>query len=561
MIYQLLLEKRGGSINRKLIEKADFLLSKEKGTIFKDHGGRISICLIYPNTYYIGMSNHGFQGIYHILNKRDDTVCERAFFPSDEDLDEHIRTKTPIFSLESKLPIDRFDIIAFSISFENDYPNIPKILTLSNIPLFYYERNKYHPILIAGGACMFFNPEPIASIFDMIFIGEGEEVLNEFINLLQSSSALKSKEELKKRAVSIKGIYIPQYYEITYDNDGKIVQRVSKEQAPTYIQRRFIEDLNTSQIAHSILSTETEFSNMCLVELMRGCQWRCRFCLVGHVYTPFRRKSPQRVLEEISNLQGKSRIGLVGPSLSDYPGIEDILKIEGVEFSITSLRANKKSLRLLELMKHQKSISIAPEAGSERLRRVINKNVSEEDILEISEIIFNSGFEVLRLYFMIGLPTEKSDDIEEMVKLVRKIRSLSNKSTIVLSISTFVPKPFTPFQWHPMESLDSLKRKINFLKKSFKGIKGIKVFHDLPKYAFMQGLFALGDRKVVRALKWMLDTEDWQRAMVLAGLNIDYYIFRAKKFEEILPWDFIEYSISKEYLWAEYMKALDESNL
>lgn len=514
------------------------------------------------------MSNLGFQGIYNLLNKRGDTVCERAFLPSEEDIEEHLRTKTPIFSLESKMPIERFQILAFSISFENDYQNILKILEISNIPFCSSERNKYHPLLIAGGACMFFNPEPVASFFDLIFIGEAEESINEFIDILNSSAnkdvsscQLKEnelKKEIKRLALDIEGVYVPDFYEINYNQNHTISERISLYNASPIIKRRFIRDLDQSQVSHAIITPETEFSDMHLIEIMRGCPWSCRFCMVGHVFNPPRRKTPELVKEEIKKSQETSRkVGLIGPSLSDYPGIEDILTIKGVDFSITSLRASPKSGRLIEAMQRHKSISIAPEAGTERLRKVINKKITESDIMTISETILASGVESLRLYFMVGLPTENADDISAIVKLAEKVRSLSDKGIITLSISTFVPKPFTPFQWHPMETVDALKKKLKFIKKSLSSNKGIRVFHDLPKYAHMQGLFAIGDRRVMKVLKMMMKTDNWQKAALLADINIDYYLCREKGFDENLPWDFIDNGVSKRILWNEYTEALN----
>jgi len=513
------------------------------------------------------MSSLGFQGIYGILNKRDDIVCERAFLPDEEDIEEHVRTKTPVFSLESKTPIDRFQIVAFSLSFENDYPNILRILELSNIPIISSERNKYHPLLIAGGACMFFNPEPAAPVFDIIFIGEAEESLNEFLDVLNSTAGIVShdasmgyslKDEIKKSALVLRGVYIPEFYEIRYNQDGTISGRTPLYNAPAVIERRYIRNLDESLISHAVITPDTEFSEMCLLEIMRGCQWNCRFCMVGHVFNPPRRKSPDFVKKEIERaVLSSKRVGLIGPSLSDYHGIEDILAIKGVDFSITSLRASTESAAIAGLMKSHKSVSIAPEAGSERLRRVINKKITEEDILETSKIILESGIEALRLYFMIGLPTETPEDISAIVGLAEKVRSLSAKGNIILSISSFVPKPFTPFQWHPMEPVESLKKKLKFIKKSLSSAKGIRVFHDLPKYAQMQGLFAAGDRRVIKALKMMTGTNNWQKAALLARVDIAYYLFRQKRFEEVLPWDFIDNGISKKKLWDEYADALN----
>jgi radical SAM superfamily enzyme YgiQ (UPF0313 family) len=547
-------------MNRKLIQKVNSLLSKEKGTVFKDPGGRINICLIYPNTYYVGMSNLGFQGIYSMLNMRDDVVCERAFLPND--IDEYKRTGTPVFSFESKRPINEFPILAFSISFENDYPNIIKILSLSNIPLQSTHRNEYEPLLIAGGVCAFFNPEPICQIFDVIFVGEGEEFIYEFLDTYKMSS---NKYDLKKRSLKIDGIYIPEFYDVTYGLDGRIKERISKEGATEKIKRRYLKDLSASSIKMAITTPETEFSNMYLIEAMRGCPWRCRFCLVGHIYSPVRKKDLDILKEEIEMVKGyrtyedmtkKTKIGIVGPSLSDIKGIEDVLCIEDVDFSITSLRASKKSFRLIELLKKHKSISIAPEVGTERMRRIINKRITEEDIIGVSELILNSGIENLRLYFIIGLPEEKEDDIHGIVDLVKKIRNVSAKGKITLSISTFVPKPFTPFQWHPMDTLSRLKEKLRFIKKSLKNEKNVFVFHDLPKYAHMQGIFSLGDRRVFFLIREMAFGSNLQKACQNTGIDADFYIFRKKDFDESLPWDFIDIGVKKEDLWKEYQEAL-----
>lgn len=249
-------------------------------------------------------------------------------------------------------------------------------------------------------------------------------------------------------------------------------------------------------------------------------------------------------------------MGLIGPSLSDYPYIKDVLGIPGVDFSITSLRASAKSAELLALMKGHRSISIAPEAGTERLRKVINKRISEEDILHTSQLLFDEGLETLRLYFMVGLPTETREDIEGIINLAKKARNISPKGYITLSISTFVPKPFTPFQWHPMENPFEVKERLKMIKKGLLSVKGVRVFHDVPKYAYMQGLFSLGDRRISKVLEKMSGVEDWQKAAEAAEINTDFYIFRIKEFDEILPWDFIDMDVSKEKLWSEYQEAL-----
>ena len=544
-------------MSRKLKEKIDSLLAKEKGTVYKDPGGKINIALIYPNTYHVGMSNLGFQGVYGLLNSRDDVVCERVFLPEDEDMEEYIRTDTELFSLESKRSLSRFDIVAFSVSFENDYPNILKILKLSRFPFRSSERNSRHPLITMGGVCAFFNPEPVADFFDICFIGEGEEILPEFLNVYRS---FPDRSRALRESLAIEGLYVPGFYNISYDSDGKISGRYRSNNAPEIIRRRYLKDITGSGIRACIVTPETEFSDMYLIEAMRGCPWSCRFCVAGNIYNPFRKKALQALENEIrSALTKTKRVGIIGPSLSDYPDIKEVLKIPEVDFSITSLRANVKSAELVGLLRDHKSISIAPEAGTERLRRVINKKVTEEDILQTSGLIFSEGIETLRLYFMVGLPTETKEDIAGIVNLVRKIRDMTPKGNITLSISTFVPKPFTPFQWHWMEKPSEVKEKLKTIKKNLLSIKGIKVFHDVPKYAHMQGLFSQGDRRVSKAVEEMLRFQDWKKAAETAKIKEEFYIFRKKEFNEMLAWDFIDIGIDKEKLWAEYQEALSFS--
>lgn len=540
-------------MNRKLVENADALLAKEKGTVFKDPGGKISFCLVYPNTYHVGMSNLGFQGLYGLLNRREDVVCERAFLPDDADIAEYRRTATPVFSLENKRPLTSFDIVAFSLSFENDYPNIFRILSLSKIPFRTDGRGDYHPLIIAGGVAVSFNPEPVALALDLVFIGEAEEAVGEFIELYKQAG---DKDGVRRKALQLEGVYVPSEYEIAYLEDGTILRRTAKEGAPGCIQKRTVKDLSVAPLNTSVITAETEFSGMYLVEIMRGCPWNCRFCLVGNFFGPLRKKGVPQVRGEIE--EGKKvseKIGIIGPSLSDYPNIGEILCIEGVQFSITSLRASGRSAELIGLLKGHKSVSIAPEVGTERLRSVINKQVTEQDIVTTAGHLFDCGIETLRLYFMIGLPTETEEDIEGIIDLVGKVRALSKKTGIVLSVSTFVPKPFTPFQWHPMERLDSAKKKIRQIKKSLEP-KGIKVFHDVPKYAHMQGLFSLGDRRIFPVIERMVETDDWRTACAEAGIDPDFYVFRKKLFDETLPWDFIDIGVPKEKIWEEYSKAI-----
>jgi len=486
-------------MSKKLKTKANSLLSQEKGAVFKDPGGRINIALCFPNTYSVGMSSLGFQGIYGFFNRLSDVVCERVFSPDKEDREEYEKSGSEPFSLESKRPLSAFDIIAFSVSFENDYPNLLKMLKMAKIPLRNSERSSQYPLVIMGGVCAFYNPEPLADFMDVIFIGEAEEMLEEFLSVYRETGARK---DLLRNLTAVRGIYLPGFYTVRYDEAGKIIGRDAAHGVSETICKRTIKEISRSFLRSTILTPHAEFSNMYLLEAMRGCPWSCRFCVAGHIYNPPRKKDFAELCTEVkAAVQRTQKVGLIGPSLSDYPHAEEVLQMEGVDFSITSLRASPKSIRLVQLMEGHKSISIAPEAGTQRLRNVINKKITDEDILETAERILECGIETLRLYFMIGLPTETWEDIDGMIDLVKTIRRNTRKGYIRLSVSTFVPKPFTPFQWHPMEPLKSIKEKLQQIKKGLSRGKGIKVLHDMPKQAHLQGLFALGDRRMGKVLE------------------------------------------------------------
>ncbi len=542
-------------MNKKLLEKAEYLLSKEKGTVFKDPGGRINIALVYPNTYAVGMSNLGFQGIYGLLNDTKDVVCERAFLPGPDEMSEHLRAGEEIFTLESKRKLSKFDIIAFSTSFENDYPNMVKILKMANIPSRRAERNAGHPVVAMGGVCAFYNPEPLADFVDIFFVGEAEEMLPEFLSAFRASS---SKNDLFEKAAGIEGIYVPGYYELEYAAEGRILLRKSLHNAPVFIMKRTVSDISSRPLKAVITTPEAEFSDMFLIEAMRGCVWSCRFCVAGHIYKPARRKDLDVLQQEIKDASARTvKVGLIGPSLSDYPQAERVLAIEGVDFSITSLRASPRSGRIVSLMKGHKSVSIAPEAGTQRLRDVINKKIRDDDIFETAGTILEGGMETLRLYFMVGLPTETMDDIEGIITLVKTIRQNTARGYITLSVSTFVPKPFTPFQWHPMAPMKSVKERLKRLKKGLTAVRGVKVFHDVPKYAYLQGLFSLGDRRVSRTVENIASGKEYSSLKNDDNeINKDFYIFRQKCGDEILPWDFIDIGVPKEKLWMEYKEAV-----
>ncbi|MDA8174006.1 MAG: radical SAM protein [Nitrospiraceae bacterium] len=512
---------------RKLIEKAGAVLSRERGTVFKDPGGKINICLVYPNTYRVGMSNLGFQGVYGMLNSYPDVVCERAFLPDAEDLRQY-EDGTELLALESKRPLNRFDIVAFSVPFENDYPNILKILNLARIEPRAALRNG-GPLLTLGGVCAFSNPEPLASFFDVVFVGEAEPLIPEFLDRVRNSPA--GKHGLLKSLLGVDGLYVPSFYKISHI-------REALEGAPLRIKRRFAKSAVSLGMRHSITTPDTEFAGMRLVEMMRGCPWDCAFCLAGKVYNPPRARKTEDILEEVEEALSKGeRVGLIGPSISDFQGIVSILDKKDVEFSITSLRAGKKSIGMLPYLKRHKTLSIAAEAGTERLRQVIKKKISEQDIIETGRAILGNGMG-LRIYFMVGLPTETMADIEGIPVLVNKIKEGFSGGRISVTVSLFIPKPFTCFERAPMERPESVKEKLKYLKKALSGM-GVAIFHDVIKYSYMQGVFALGGRELAAVLELMGKGMDYKAAMKEAGLSEEDYIFKERT-EEILPWGFID---------------------
>lgn len=537
---------------RKIFEKINALLEKEKGTIFKEHGGRIRICLIYPNLYPIGISNLGFQTVYRLFNQRKDIVCERVFLP--KDIEDY--KKYPLVSFESKTPIYAFDILAFSLCFENDYPSILKILELGKVPYYSFQRNFNHPLVIAGGVLCFTNPEPVAQIFDIIFIGEAEGLIDKFIEVYKfvknNSYEEDFKENLKREVLKLDGFYVPEAYEEIHDAHGKLIGRQPVwNNASEKIKRVYCKEFTKKFSFSQIITQEAVFSNMFLVETMRGCPFSCRFCLVGHVYKPVRKANIEDLKSKIEELK-PFQAGLIAPSITAYKELKELLKISDVELSFTSLRADKSTIEILKTLALRKTITLAPEAGTDRLRRIIKKEISENDLLLIAQKLNETELEILKLYFMIGLPFEKDEEIDEIVNLIKKIRSVFQRK-ITASVSIFVPKPFTPFQWHRMEKYEIVKEKLKKLKKDTLQIKGFKLVHEVPKYSYMEGYFAKAPRKAISVIERLSKGENFWHFFD----EIQDSLYEIKSFNDYLPWDFIEHEgLSKEALWKEYEKAI-----
>lgn len=556
-------------MDRRITKKLDALLAAEQGTVYKQ-AADLTVGLAYPNTYHVGMSNLGVQRIYSLVNSRPDTVCERVFLPDDEDREAYRSGGAELATLERRRPLRSLDILAFSVSFEQDYLNVLEMLSLAGIRPLQADRSADDPLLLLGGICTFFNPEPLADLFDAVVIGEAEEAVGEVIDAFAASRSRDRREQL--RALSrVPGVYIPSFYEVSYHGDGTLAgRRPIEPAAPERIAKRTYGASTGHPAATVVLTPATEFSSMHLAEVTRGCGRHCRFCMAGYIYLPPRNIGIEAAKREARQADATcGRIGLVGSALSDYPDIGDLCSsIEG-SLSVSSLRADSLSPQLIERLARSghRTISLAPEAGSERLRKVINKGVTEDDVLRAADLVFGAGIPNVKLYFIIGLPTETQEDVDAIIDLARKAHDVQLRHArpagrigrITLSVNSFVPKPCTPFQWEPMEAVSSLNRKLRGLEKAVRTIGNMNIIHDLPKWEYFQALLSRGDRQAGRLLlaAWRHEG-DWKAAGRETGMDMDRYVTRRRPFDEILPWDFIDIGVRKEYLKNEYHGALEE---
>jgi radical SAM family uncharacterized protein len=562
----------------KLIQKAKGILDRERGTVQKQWGGKFSICLLYPNSYHVGMSNLGFQTLYQILNADNDVVCERAFLPEPEDLQEYRNSQTPLFSLESQKPLSHFDILAFSISFENDFLNVLTLLDLARIPLESRLRDHQYPWVIAGGVAVFLNPEPMSDFFDLFILGEAEEVMGEFLETFRhhlSYQGNKEKDDLLRQLSGVEGVYIPKFYRVTYTEDGKIEGMNPEPGIPKKVKRRWVSKIDQFKTQSTLFTPDMEFKEMALVEVNRGCPRGCRFCAACFVYYPFRNRSLS-LLESISkeNLLKEHRIGLTGTAVSDHPQLlplcQSILSQQG-GISLSSLRVDAIHPSLMECLKkgEDRTVAIAPEAGSERLRKILKKGYTEEEILKAIHTLVEHSLFKIKCYFLIGLPSESEEDVRAILLLAKRIRhqilsdakDQSKKWRLVLSVNPFIPKPATPFQWVSLDRVGELKKKLRMLQKGLKGERGMEMIHDLPKWAYIQTLLSRGDRRVGKILMAAHRLGDWGQALRETNINADFYVYRKRDLDEIFPWDFIDHGLSKEQLREEYITAMKEAGV
>jgi radical SAM superfamily enzyme YgiQ (UPF0313 family) len=550
----------------KIIEKYRKILACESGIAPKKGSGRLTVCLVYPNRYYTAMSNLGFQAVYALLNAYPDVICERAFLPDREELDEYRKSGSRLLSLESQRPLTAFDVIAFSVSFESDYLNIPPILDLAGIPVFAAERDASLPLVIAGGAALFLNPEPVADFMDLICLGEAEPLLPVFLDVLTGEESM-GRQELLNRCARVPGVYVPSLYELAYDG-VRLVARRPLHPAPPKVQRLWDGVAERRPTVSEIFTDATEFSEMYLIEISRGCPRGCRFCAAGFIYLPYRQRSLEAIKAEVDKgLKEQQRIGLVGAAVADHSGIGALCRYiidRGGKVSVSSLRLDCLDDELIDALRESghKTVAIAPEGGSQRLRDLIRKNISEEQILAACDRLIGKDILNLKLYFIIGLPTETMADLEELVALVARIRervivaARRNKrlGEVVLSINPFVPKPFTPFQWCGMEELKSLEKKAKYLHKALGPLSNVRLQLEGLKDAYLQALLSRGDRRLAPLLARAAEAGGWKRAARGLGLDTDAFVQRTIPLGELLPWDFID-SGAREKLVAEYGRA------
>ncbi len=554
-------------------ERAQETLAKEIGYIRKPHGSRLRIALAFPNTYWVGMSNLGFQTIYSLFNAQDDIVCERVFLPPKQELAEMIASRTPIVTLESQTPVSDFDVLAFSVSFEWDYVNILTLMRLAGIPRYAAERSERDPLIVVGGAVTFVNPEPLAPFADVIAAGEGEELAPSFERAFRAATG---RRDLLRQLSRERGFYIPSFYEPEYAADGSMsgYRSVVDEDVPIPVRKAAVKTTDAlDPPVTRIFTPDTEFGSRFLVEVVRGCANLCRFCWAGYNYLPVRSFPADRILELAQAARvHSSRAGLVSIALCDHPEIDRILArlLEmGYMISPASLRLDDLTESIVKTLQTsgERSITIAPEAGSDRLRRVINKTVTNDEILDRADLIFANGIENLKLYYMIGLPTETDDDLvairdltlQMRERMLKYARARGHVGRIVGSVNPLIPKPGTAYQWIPMEDPAIVDRKIKRLRSLMAGIDNVYFNIKSERHSYFQALLSLGDRRVAPAIEAAeRNGQNWRTAVDEAGIDGDFYVFRDRSKDLVLPWDIIDGGMKSSFFRSEYQKSLRE---
>lgn len=544
-------------------------VSKEIGAIRSPNAGGLRFALAFPNTYPVGMSSLGFHTVYRLLNDTEGAACERVFLPDPSIVADLRRTGESLLSMETLAPVRDFDVVAFSVSFEMDYPNLVRVLSLSRMDELAVDRGPDQPLVIAGGPAVTFNPEPLAPFVDAFVIGEAEEVVPEIVRAL-SGASFRDRRALLGLLASIEGVYVPSLYRPVYREDGALSGMEPLDGAPERVKRRWVRRLDDFASTTAILTPDTEFSGMILTEVARGCGRRCRFCVAGYAFLPPRARSADSVIAGIRSAEdalGQARIGLVSASVFDHASslpVCEALADEGREFSISSMRADALTPEIAEILRRggQETLTIAPEASSERLRGALNKVMSDDDVLRAADIAWNAGFRRLKLYYMVGLPTETAEDIEGIAGLTVRIADRHPWERLTASVSCFVPKPWTPFQWVGMDDDKSLAGKLSAVRRSLGGVKSVEVVGESARDSIAQGVLARGDRRLRDALLIAArEDANWRAAFRRGGVDPSLYATRARDRSEVLPWDHLDLGVRKDCLWSEYERAVRSADM
>ena len=552
-------------------QRAREVLSKEVGYVRKPTGDRLRVALAFPNWYWVGMSNLGFQTAYRLFNAQDDIVCERVFLPPKQELAECLATKAPLLTIESQTPVADFDVLAFSVSFEWDYVNVLTILRLAGIPRYASERTMHHPLIVIGGAVTFVNPEPLAPFADVIAAGEGESLIPALDRAFGEATG---RDDLLRLLTAERGFYVPRFYDPQYRADGLLAGFDPAPGAPMPVRKAALKTAeSTDPPATSIFTPDTEFGSRFLVEVVRGCANLCRFCWAGYNYLPVRAFPTDRILDLASAARAHAnRVGLVSIALCDHPDIERILaRLQEMGYAISpaSLRLDDLTPTIVRLLREsgERTLTIAPETGSDRLRRVINKTVTNDEVLDRADLIFSSGIENLKLYYMIGLPTETDDDLVAIRELTLQLRERMLKyargrgqiGRIIGSVNPLVPKPGTAYQWLPMEDGASIERKIKRLRTLTADIDNVYFNIKSERHSYYQALLSLGDRRVAPAIEAAeRNGQNWRAAVAETGIDADRYIFRDRSNDPFLPWDIIDGGMKASFFQSEFAKGLRE---